>query len=31
LSVTELTEADIEAIGTARIPEDQRYRTDDLR
>lgn len=31
LSVTELTEADIEAIGTARIPEDQRYRTDNLR
>jgi prevent-host-death family protein len=31
LSITELSEADIAAIGTARIPEDKRYRTDDLR
>jgi len=31
LSITELSEADIAAIATARIPEDKRYRTDDLR
>jgi prevent-host-death family protein len=30
LSVTELSEADIAAIEVARIPEDKRYRTDDL-
>jgi prevent-host-death family protein len=31
LSITELAEADIEAIAAARIPADKRYRTDDLR
>ncbi len=31
LSITELSEADIAAIATARVPEDKRYRTDDLR
>lgn len=31
LSVTELSDTDIEAIGLSRIPEGQRYRTDDLR
>ncbi|HXQ47181.1 MAG TPA: type II toxin-antitoxin system prevent-host-death family antitoxin [Caulobacteraceae bacterium] len=31
LSITELSEADIAAIAAARIPEDKRYRTDDLR
>ncbi len=30
LSVTELAEADIDAIAAARIPEGKRYRTDDL-
>ena len=30
LSVTELDEADIDAIAAARIPEAKRYRTDDL-
>ncbi len=31
LSVTELSEANIAAIKAARIPEDKRYRSDDLR
>ena len=31
LAIAELSEADITAIATARIPEDKRYRTDDLR
>jgi hypothetical protein len=31
LSITELSEADIAAIATARIPEDKSDRTDDLR
>jgi prevent-host-death family protein len=31
LSVAELSEADIELIASAQIPEDKRYRIDDLR
>lgn len=31
LAITELGEADIAAIEAARVPEDKRYRSDDLR
>jgi hypothetical protein len=31
LSIAELAEADMDAIALARIPEDKRYRTDDLK
>lgn len=31
LSIAELGEADIAAIADARVPEDKRYRTNDLR
>ncbi len=31
LSITALSESDIDAITAARIPEDKRYRSDNLR
>jgi hypothetical protein len=30
-SITELSEADVAAIAAGRLPEDKRYRADDLR